>query len=106
MVRSRDDMWFKAGIAQLILMKQPERALELLSKLYQIEVPKLTVGLVKGRSKAAAVYVSRRKMIYASHRDGLFNPAVILHEFYHHLRTRSGKHRGTEKHADLFAWEY
>jgi len=87
-------------------MKQPERALELLSRLCQVEVPKLTVGLARGRSKAAGVYVSRRKTIYASNRDGLFNPAVIIHEFYHHLRTRSGKHRGTEKHADLLAQEY
>jgi len=103
---SDDDMWFKAEIVQLILMKQPERALELLSKFYHVDVPKLTVGLVKGRSKAAGVYVSRRKTIYASNSDGLSNPAVILHEFYHHLRTRSGKHRGTEKHANLFAQGY
>lgn len=99
-------MRFKAGIVQLILMNQPERALVLLSKFYQVDVPKLTVGLVKGRSKAAGVYVSRRKTIYVSNSDVLFNPAVILHEFYHHLRTRSGEHRGTEKHADLFVQEY
>ncbi len=103
-MRSRDDdIRFKAGIVQLILMKQPEQALDLLSKLHQVEVPKLTVGLVKGRSKAIGVYVSRSKTIYASNRDILFNPAVILHEFYHHLATRFGKHRGTEKHADFFA---
>ena len=71
-----------------------------------MEVPRLTVGPVKGRSRAAAVYVPRRKTIYASNRESLFEPAVILHEFYHHLRTRSGKHRGTEKHADLFAKDY
>jgi hypothetical protein len=37
----------------------------------------------------------------------LRNPFVILHEFYHHLRTDLDlKHRGTEKHADAFAREF
>ena len=34
--------------------------------------------------------------------DIFYNPFVILHEFYHH-RTQSGPHRGTERHADLYA---
>jgi hypothetical protein len=32
-----------------------------------------------------------------------YNPFVVLHEFYHHLRARSGPHRGTERHANAFA---
>jgi hypothetical protein len=27
----------------------------------------------------------------------------MLHEFYHHLRTRGGEHRGTERHANNYA---
>jgi hypothetical protein len=34
-------------------------------------------------------------------------PFVVLHEFYHHLRTAlDRKHRGTEKYADEFAREF
>jgi hypothetical protein len=36
----------------------------------------------------------------------LDNPFVILHEFYHHLRTHGMEHRGTEKYANRFAEEF
>jgi hypothetical protein len=49
------------------------------------------------------VYVSKEQRIYAMNSDILHNPFVILHEFYHHLRSRSGVHRGTERYADLYA---
>lgn len=40
--------------------------------------------------------------------DFLGNPFVILHEFYHHLRSKSidRQHKGTEKNADRFAAEF
>jgi hypothetical protein len=31
------------------------------------------------------------------------NPFIVLHEFYHVIRFKMGKHRGTEKLADEFA---
>jgi len=38
----------------------------------------------------------------------LLNPFVILHEFYHHLRSKSvdGTHKGTERGADKFALDF
>jgi len=27
----------------------------------------------------------------------------VLHEFYHHIRTSGGIHRGSEKHANMYA---
>ncbi len=97
----------KAKAVRLILARQPEQALELLSTLYKIKNPKLRVGTVKGRRKTAlAVYVHEKNTIYASNSDMLYNPFVILHEFYHHIRSKSGEHKGTEKNADAFAIEF
>ncbi len=104
-IEIHDDV--KANAVRLILAKQPEQALELLSTLFKIKNPKLRVGTVKGRRKTAlAVYVHRDNTIYASNSDMLYNPFVILHEFYHHIRSKSGEHKGTEKNADAFAIEY
>jgi hypothetical protein len=63
--------------------------------------------VVEGKTKGvAAVYSQRRKEILAARREYLYNPFVMIHEFYHHLRSVSGKHRGTEKQADKFALEF
>jgi hypothetical protein len=97
----------RAKAVQLILTKQPEQALAFLATLYKIKNPKLRVGTVKGRRKTAlAVYVHSENTIYASNSDMLYNPFVILHEFYHHIRSKSGEHKGTEKNADAFAIEF
>jgi len=101
------DESIKAKVVQLILEKEPEQALELLATLYKVKNPKLRVGTVKKRRKTAlAVYVHKDNTIYASNSDMLYNPFVILHEFYHHIRSKSGEHKGTEKNADLFANEF
>jgi len=72
-----------------------------------VDVPRLGVGVVKGRSKGVlAVYSANRKEILAVSQEYLYDPFVILHEFYHHLRQFAGKHRGTEKNADKFALDY
>jgi hypothetical protein len=47
--------------------------------------------------------VQREKKIYAMDSAIFYNPFVILHEFYHHLRSKDGSHRGTERHANAFA---
>ena len=97
----------KAKVVRLILAKEPEQALKLLATLYNVKNPKLRVGTVKGRRKTAlAVYVHSENTIYASNSDMLYNPFVMLHEFYHHIRSRSGEHKGTEKNADAFAMEF
>jgi len=98
---------FKFEVVEEILQKRPEIAVKLLSKRYSVEAPHLQVGIVKGHSvNALGVYVSRNKTIYVRSREVLYNPFVIIHEFYHHLRTNSTVHRGSEKHANLFAKNY
>jgi hypothetical protein len=97
----------KTSVVAMILDSRPEDALDLLSKWYGIERPRLGVGVVEGRTKrVAAVYSLRRKEILAAKREYLYNPFVMIHEFYHHLRSRSGRHRGTEKEADRFALDF
>jgi hypothetical protein len=48
------------------------------------------------------------KTISVLNSDTMGNPFVILHEFYHHMRTSvlDKKHRGTEKYANEFAREF
>ncbi len=92
-----------AKAVQLILESRPEEALRLLSQYYQIPPPKLKIGLPKRCKKALGCYTPRDKTISLRSSNEYNNPFVILHEFYHHLRYRLGKHRGTEKHADLYA---
>jgi Mlc titration factor MtfA (ptsG expression regulator) len=97
------DFPFKARIVYLILSKKPDEALERLSEYYNVQVPKVKIGMPKGHVKNRGCYVVEKKTIYFSNYDSSYNPYVVLHEFYHHLRTKSGKHKGTEKLADAFA---
>ncbi len=97
----------KASVVALILDSDPEGAIGLLSKWYKVSKPKLGVGVFEGKTKGvAAVYSPNRKEILAARREFLYDPFVIVHEFYHHLRSTSGHHRGTEKQADKFALEF
>jgi hypothetical protein len=100
---------FKAEIVQLILGKQTEEALEKLAKAYGVAVPKLQVGLPKGHVRTAyGTYNAKDQTICVLDSDVFGNPFVILHEFYHHLRSRNvdRQHRGTEKNADKFALDF
>jgi len=97
---------FRVKVVHLILSRSVEEALKLLSRHYGTVAPSLKVGMPKGHKKNFGCYVTDRKTIYVSERDRLYDPYLILHEFYHHLRTTDGKHRRTEKHADKFAREY
>ena len=95
---------FMARIVSMILDSKTEEALDELCREYNVSRPRLGVGVVEGRNKGvAAVYNSGRKEILAARREFLFDPFVMIHEFYHHLRSVGGKHRGTERQADLFA---
>ena len=100
---------FKPLVVWLILDGRPEEALALLAKNYIVNVPKLKVGLPKGhKMKAFGCYTSKNETISVLNSDVMANPNVILHEFYHHLRSKALDkiHRGTEKNADKFAMEF
>lgn len=93
-----------ARIVQKILDKNTEQALSDLSDLSKICPPEIVVGTIKGKRKTVyAVYVQNENRIYAMNSEIFYNPFVILHEFYHHLRSRGGVHRGSEKNANLYA---
>ena len=98
------DAEFQQSIVQLIaIAKRPEEALDLLSEYYGVERPRLKMGLPSGEKRALGCYLHRDKTIYISSQEYLYDPYVLIHEFYHHLRHVGGKHRGTEKHARDFA---
>ena len=104
---AQDD--FKPLVVWLILTGKPEEALILLAKNYKVNVPTLKVGLPKGHKITAfGCYTSKNQTISVQNSDILVNPFVILHEFYHHLRSKSvdKMHKGTEKNADKFAIEF
>jgi Zn-dependent peptidase ImmA (M78 family) len=100
---------FKPFIVWLILNGKPEEALDLLAKKYKVNVPDLKVGLPKGRKITAyGCYTTKNQTIAVQNSDVLANPFVILHEFYHHLRSKSvdRMHKGTERGADQFALDF
>lgn len=100
------DLLFKAKVVSLILSKDTEKALELLSQHYRVAKPKLKVGMPKRYSKKLACYVAKKRTIHVSGREILYNPRVILHEFYHHLRNFTDAQKGIEKYAEKFAENY
>jgi Zn-dependent peptidase ImmA (M78 family) len=99
---------FKLKVVWLILNGKPEEALTLLAENYKVTLPKLKVGLPKGhKGTAYGCYTPRNETISVLNSDAMRNPFVILHEFYHHLRTSVDmQHRGTEKNANKFALEF
>jgi len=101
-----DDL-MKAKIVALILDKKTELALEKLSEFYKVDTPEIVVGTIKKKRRTVyAVYVVQEKKIYALNSDIFYNPFVILHEYYHHIRSKLGAHRGSEKHANLYAQDF
>jgi len=100
---------FKPYIVWLILNGKTEEALELLAKNYKVNIPKLKVGLPKGHKiKAAGCYTNKNETISLQNSDMISNPFVIVHEFYHHLRSKGVDrvHKGTEGNADKFALDF
>jgi hypothetical protein len=101
-----DDL-VKAKIVYMILNRKTEEALQNLSKFYNITPPEIVVGTIKGKRRSVyAVYVQKEGKIYAINSDIFYNPFVVLHEFYHHIRTKGGIHRGSEKHANMYAKDF
>jgi hypothetical protein len=99
---------FKPLIVWLILNKSTEEALTLLAKNYKVNTPKLKIGLPKKHKKNTyGCYTPKDETISVLNSDMIGNPFVILHEFYHHMRTSiDKKHKGTERNADRFANEF
>ena len=98
---------FQAWVVRLILSGNAEGALELLAKHYDVTVPVLRVGLPKGHKKnVLGCYTVKDTTIHVLNSDAFCNPFVILHEFYHHLRTVDKKHRGTERYANKFVHDF
>jgi hypothetical protein len=94
----------KAKIVYMILNKKTEEALQNLSRFYKVTPPEITVGTIKGKRRTVyAVYVQRESKIYCINSDIFYNPFIVLHEFYHHIRTKGGIHRGSEKYANIYA---
>jgi hypothetical protein len=102
-----DDERFKVVIVATILDSKTEEAIHMLCDHYRVTEPKISVGVTEGRTKGVrAVYSQHKKEILAAKREYFYDPFVMIHEFYHHLRSVSGKHRGTEKQADKFAIDF
>jgi len=98
---------FQGKIVRLIAIeKKPEEALDALCAHFRVERPTLRIGLPKGEKRALGCYVHKEQTIYMSSEEYLFDPYVLIHEFYHHLRHVDGKHRGTERHARDFALSF
>jgi hypothetical protein len=92
-----------ARAVRLIAEGRAEEAIEELSRFYNVPPPRMRVGLPRRCRRALGCYVAARRTIYLRSSDEYVNPFVVLHEFYHHIRSVLGKHRGTERHADAFA---
>jgi hypothetical protein len=101
---SEPDDLTKAKIVRMILDKKTEKALEQLSEFYRLSTPQIVVGTIKRKRRTVyAVYVPAEQKIYALNSDIFYNPFVILHEYYHHMRSKLGVHRGSERHANAYA---
>ena len=101
-----DDCLFKVEVVRLILANKADEAVKAISEHYRVDIPHLKVGLPKKHGKKIGCYVSKTKTIHVCSGEKLDDPFVILHEFYHHLRTLDGKHRGSEKYANRFAKDF
>ena len=100
---------FKPTVVWLIINGRTEEALTMLSSHYRVATPKLKVGLPKKHKiRAYGCYTAKNQTIAIQNSDVLINPFVILHEFYHHLRSKGvdKMHRGTEGNADKFALDF
>ena len=100
---------FRTLVVQLILDGKAEEALQLLAKHYSVNLPKIKVGLPRRhRRNTLGCYMTKNETISVLDSDTLKEPSVILHEFYHHLRSspEGKKHKGTERHANRFAKKF
>jgi len=99
---------FKAFIVWLILNGKTDEALELIAKHYGVNIPKIKVGLPKRhRKNVLGCYTAGNETISVLNSELLKEPSIVLHEFYHHMRTDADKrHKGTERKARKFAQDF
>ena len=93
-------------IIRLIIEGKVEEAIDILSSFYKVEKPKLKVGIPKGKYNALALYDPIKNIIYFKKGEYMHNPFIVLHEFYHVLRSQEGKHKGSERKANEFAYNF
>ncbi len=99
---------YKALVVHLIISGDTEEALRILADHYHTSIPKIQVGLPRRyRTKLLGCYTTKDQTISVLNSETLKEPSIILHEFYHHLRTSvDRKHRGTERYASNFARDF
>jgi hypothetical protein len=99
---------FKTRIVQLILDARTEQAIVELADHYNVTVPKLKIGLPRGHKiNTLGSYETRNETVSVLNGETFRNPSVVIHEFYHHLRTDiARKHLGSEKKAREFAQNF
>lgn len=99
------DAGLRAYAVLLILQGETEKALEILSEHYGIPTPMLRIGLPRRHARALGCYDPRRRLICLRSSREYHDPFVVLHEFYHHLRSAKAEFAGSEKNADRYALE-
>jgi hypothetical protein len=99
-----EEHWIRALAVALILQGKTEDATRILSRYYKIPAPRIVIG-ARGRYDIYGCYDPRRREICLRDGDVYMNPFVVLHEFYHHLRSVQGRRGGIEKYADKYAVE-
>lgn len=87
----------------MFVKKKPSKSF---TKLFNLEVPKLKVGMPKRYRKDLGCCTAKDKTIHVSDQENRYNMYLILHKFYDHLRTQDREHEGTERYADEFAKEF
>jgi hypothetical protein len=94
-------------VIRMIINGDTDDALKFMSTFYHIDPPKSVIGLPRNKCfKAYACYVPSKHTIYFRDAESFRNPYIVLHEFYHVIRSAVGKHKGTEKYADEFAKKF
>ena len=68
--------------------------------MFQGQITCIRVGTVKGHRKAGMVYHQSNKNIYASNRKVLYNPMIILHEYYNYIQSELYGKRESEKYVN------
>jgi len=98
-----EDESIRARAVGMIIEGRCEEALELLSNFYGVEKPRVRVGLPRGHASALGCYDPKKRLICLRSSKEFYDPFIVMHEFYHHLRFYGGRHRGTEKGANSYA---
>lgn len=93
----------RAYAVYLIVKRDSEKALSVLSRYYGILTPRIRIGLPKKHSKALGCYDPVKKTICLRSSEEYGNPFVVLHEYYHHLRNSRREYPGNEKYANRYA---